>query len=333
MTSSNAERSEHAQEKLAQLIRSDRNALAKTITIVENNLDGTSAVLSAIQCNLGRAHIVGVTGPPGVGKSTLIDACIAEFRKLGKSVAILAIDPSSHFSGGAILGDRVRMAEHSDDDGVFIRSVAARGHLGGLSATALNIIHLFDAANWDVIIVETVGAGQSEIEIAELADTTVVVESPGMGDEIQAIKAGLLEIADIIAVNKSDLPHADITVSELMHAISMRHSSKSVQVSKTCATERQGVQELVAEIVKHGATVMQSNRAKCVAERSRKIVARVVGESVARQFRNMNSKEADAFAELVQAGELNPDSVAESVIQNLISTLREPSNFPDNEQN
>lgn len=333
MTLSNIERPEDAQEKLAELIRSDRNALAKAITIVENNLDGTVAVLGAIQCNLGRAHVVGVTGPPGVGKSTLIDAFIAEFRKLGKSVAILAIDPSSHFSGGAILGDRVRMAEHSDDDGVFIRSVAARGHLGGLSATALNIIHLFDAANWDVIIVETVGAGQSEIEIVELADTTVVVESPGLGDEIQAIKAGLLEIADIIAVNKSDLPDADITVSELMNALSMRHSSKSVHVLKTCATERQGVQELVAEIVRHGVKVMQTNRAKFVSERSRKIVARVVGESVARQFRKLNSKEADAFAELVQSGELNPDTIAESVIQHLISTLKEPSNFPENEQN
>ncbi len=321
----NTEATEAAHGSLIERLRSDRNTLAKAITVVENNLDGTSEVLNSIQNCLGHAHVVGVTGSPGVGKSTLIDACIGEIRSLDKSVAVLAVDPSSHVSGGAILGDRVRMAEHADDDGVFIRSVAARGHLGGLSATALNIIHLFDAANWDVVVVETVGTGQSEIEISELADTTVVVESPGMGDEIQAIKAGLLEIADIIAVNKSDLPGADLTVSELTHALAMRSTSRSHSVLKTSATDGQGVSELVAEIVRHGQDSMQHNRNSSVLRRSRKIVARVVGESVALQFGSLDSDEADKLTRLVQTGKLNPNTLAESVVRGLVSSLSDSS--------
>ncbi len=302
-------------------IRTNRNALAKSITIVENNFASASDILKETQCHLGRAHIVGVTGPPGVGKSTLIDACIRECRKLGKSIAVLAVDPSSHLSGGALLGDRVRMAEHASDDKVFIRSVAARGHLGGLSATTLNIICLFDAANWDIVIVETVGTGQSEIDVSEIADTTVVVASPGLGDEIQAIKAGLLEIADIVAINKADLPHSDLTMSELTNAVELRHIAKTPKILKTCATEREGVDQLVAEIIKHGAQVMQSDRSESVQRRTKKVIARVIGESVAREIRNLHSIKTDDFASRVQRGELNPDSMAKKVVQQLISYL------------
>ncbi len=305
-------------------VRTDRNFLARMITVVENNLDGTSEILNAIQHDLGHTHIVGVTGPPGVGKSTLIDGCVKAFRQLDKSVAVLAIDPSSHLSEGAILGDRVRMAQHAADDGVFIRSVAARGHLGGLSATALNIVHLFDAAKWDVTVVETVGAGQSEIEIIELADTTVVVESPGLGDEVQAIKAGLLEIADIIVVNKADLPQAEVTVSELTLALAMRESSKRPQIIRTCATERKGVDELVATIVEHGRCLAQSgNRRDTIFGRSRKITARVIGEKVARQLANLNCAEANEMARQIQTGELDLEILAESVVQSLLSTFSE----------
>ena len=306
---------------LIDLIRANRNALAKAITVVENNFDSTAQIVNAIQTHLGHAHVVGVTGPPGVGKSTLIDTCIGEFRKLGKSVAVLAIDPSSHLSGGALLGDRVRMGEHADDDQVFIRSVAARGHLGGLSATALNIVHLFDAACWDVVIVETVGTGQSEIEISEVADTTVVVASPGLGDEIQAIKAGLLEIADIVAVNKSDLPNLDLTVSELNQALALRHLTTTPPIVKTCATEQQGIGELVATINHRGDNLMQGDRQNAVLGRVRKIVARVVGQSVTKQFLDLNNETADEISRQVQCGELNPDTIAKSAVEELTSTL------------
>ncbi len=306
-------------QPLTELIRTDRSSLARAITVVENNLEGASDILNEIESNLGRAHIVGITGPPGVGKSTLIDTAIGEIRKLGKSVAVLAVDPSSHISGGAILGDRVRMAGHSDDDDVFIRSVAARGHLGGLSATALNIVHVFDAAGWDIIVVETVGTGQSEIEISELADTTVVIESPGLGDEVQAIKAGLLEIADVIVVNKADLPQADLTVSELNHAIALRHSAKTPAVLKTSATENEGIVELVAEINRHGSEAVQGDRSEAVNLRSKKIVARILGESVERQFRQQNTDGSHHLARQIQTGSIDADELAEKIVQNFVS--------------
>lgn len=299
-------------------IRADRHSLAKAITVVENNFDSACGILTSVQEHLGHAHVVGITGPPGVGKSTLIDVCIHEFRNLEQSVAVLAVDPSSHLSGGALLGDRVRMTEHADDEQVFIRSVAARGHLGGLSATALNIIHLFDAAMWDSIIVETVGTGQSEIDISAIADTTVVVASPGLGDEIQAIKAGLIEIADIVAINKSDLPNADLTVSEFNHALALRHAAKTPAIIKTCATEQRGVDELVAEINRHGNNVMRQDRVESVRRRSRDVMARVIGESLANQLKQLQSEEADELFRQVQRGELTLEVLAKKIVRELI---------------
>ena len=323
MTLSSTEVSAAENKPLVKRIRSDRNALARAITVVENNLEGTRVILNAIRNSLGHAHVVGFTGPPGVGKSTLIDACIFEIRKLGKSAAVLAVDPSSHVSGGAILGDRVRMAEHSNDDKVFIRSVATRGQLGGLSATTLNIVQLFDAAKWDVIIVETVGTGQSEIEISRLADTTVVVEAPGLGDEVQAIKAGMLEIADIVVVNKSDLPQSDLTVSELTHAISLRNTLKAPVVLKATALDGLGVAELVAEIDRHGSEISRHDRVETVLNRSRKIVAKVLGESVEAQLVNLGLAQIDDVLSRVQSGELDPDLLAEKIVRQLASESNE----------
>ncbi len=321
MTDSHSSNSARGIHPIAMIdrIRSDRHSLAKAITVIENNFDSARDILAGIQAFLGHAHVVGVTGPPGVGKSTLIDACIHEFRNLGKSVAVLAVDPSSHLSGGALLGDRVRMAEHTNDDNVFIRSVAARGHLGGLSTTTLNIVHLFDAASWDLIVVETVGTGQSEIDICAIADTTVVVASPGLGDEIQAIKAGLIEIADIVAINKSDQPNADLTVSEFNHALALRHAVKTPEVIKTCATEQQGIDTLVAEIIQHGKRVMQQDRSETARRRAREVMGRIVGESIANQLTELQSNEADEFLRQVQRGDVALDALAKKIVQELIS--------------
>jgi LAO/AO transport system kinase len=183
------------------LLAGDRAALARAITAVENETAEAPLVLKAIRPALGRASVVGFTGAPGAGKSTLVSAYVAELRRRNLGVGVVAVDPSSPITGGALLGDRIRMTAHATDPGVFIRSLASRGHLGGLSRTASRVIDVMDAAGKDVVLVETVGAGQSEVEIADVADVRVVVLAPGLGDEIQAIKAGILEIADILVVN------------------------------------------------------------------------------------------------------------------------------------
>lgn len=203
-------------DMLAQgVLSGDRLLLARAITHVENEGPEAHAILSRVYAQAGRAHIVGVTGAPGTGKSTLVTALAQSYRAVGLTVGIVAIDPSSPFTGGALLGDRVRMRVLSGDRGVFIRSMATRGSLGGLSKTTGDVVTLLDAAGFDRVIVETVGVGQAEVEIASTAHTTLVVEAPGMGDEVQAIKAGILEIGDILVVNKADHPGVDRTVQAL----------------------------------------------------------------------------------------------------------------------
>lgn len=198
----------------------DRRALARLLTEVENRTAVAEAALRVLYPRAGRAHLVGITGPPGAGKSTLVAACIGALRAVGRSVGVIAVDPSSPISGGAILGDRVRMQAYAEDPDVFIRSMAARGHPGGLAATSGAAAAVLDAVGFDVVFLETVGAGQSEVEVAAAADTTVVLEAPEMGDEIQAIKAGLLEVADIVVVNKGDRPGAQRTAAQLRAMLS-----------------------------------------------------------------------------------------------------------------
>jgi LAO/AO transport system kinase len=193
----------------------DRLALARLLTAVENRTPVAEAALRRLYPLAGRAHLVGITGPPGAGKSTLVSALIAEVRARGRAVGVIAVDPSSPITGGALLGDRVRMQAYSSDRDVFIRSMAARGHAGGLASTSTAAAAVLDAAGFDLILLETVGTGQSEVEVAAAADTTVVLEAPEMGDEVQAIKAGLLEVADIVVVNKGDRPGAQRTASQL----------------------------------------------------------------------------------------------------------------------
>ncbi|GIK24680.1 MAG: hypothetical protein BroJett006_09260 [Betaproteobacteria bacterium] len=248
---------------LAAVLNRSRPALARAITLLENDRPGAAELMAELAPRCGRAHVVGVTGAPGAGKSTLINALIGEFTKRGRSVAVVAVDPSSPISGGSILGDRLRMDEHGSRDDVFIRSVSSRGHLGGLSKTAGRVIDVFDAVGYDVVIVETVGAGQSEVEIRHFADTNIVVCPPGLGDEVQAIKAGIIEIADLLVVNKADLPQAERTVLDLTTATQLRHRADwKVKVLRTVATSGEGVAALVDAIGEHAAATGIGKRLK-----------------------------------------------------------------------
>src|SRR3954452_6066753 len=230
----------------------DRVAVAKLLSLVEQGGDGARAVVSRIHPHTGRAWSVGITGAPGAGKSTLTDALVSCMRAEHLEVGVLAVDPSSPFSGGAILGDRVRMQRHSTDPSVFIRSMASRGHLGGLAVATPQSIRVLDAVGKAWVVVETVGVGQVEVEIASQADTTIVVVNPGWGDEVQAAKAGLLEIADIFVVNKADRSGADVTVSDLAGMLELgRRKSWQPPIVRTIATTGDGLAELWDEIVAH----------------------------------------------------------------------------------
>ncbi len=241
-------------------VAGDRLALARLLTAVENRTPVAEAALRRLYPAAGRAHIVGITGPPGSGKSTLVAALIAEVRAIGRPVAVIAVDPSSPITGGALLGDRVRMQAYAGDDDVFIRSMASRGHAGGLASTSTAAAAVLDAAGFDLILIETVGTGQSEVEVAAAADTTVVLEAPEMGDEVQAIKAGLLEVADLVVVNKGDKPGAQRTAAQLRAMLVAsapraagddRPRPKRPEVLITTAATGAGVPELLAALDRH----------------------------------------------------------------------------------
>jgi LAO/AO transport system kinase len=236
-----------AEEIKTRVLAGDRRALSRTATLIESGTALGREILRLLLPHTGQSVTIGITGPPGAGKSTLATAMAASLRKEGKKVGILAVDPSSPLSRGAILGDRIRMQEHHADSGVFIRSMATRGGLGGLAAATADIALLLDSAGFDVVLIETVGVGQDEVAIATMADVTIVTLVPGFGDDVQAIKAGILEIADIFAVNKADLPGADRVEQELrtMQSFSEPDEIKPVPVCRVVATERTGVDELV----------------------------------------------------------------------------------------
>ena len=237
-----------ATEWLQRIREGDRRAIARAITGAENDSACAEALHAALAADLGRAHVVGITGPAGAGKSTLVNALVGELLKRGHTVAVVAIDPSSPITGGALLGDRIRMAGQQADERVFIRSLAARGHPGGLSRTTTQVVAVLDAAGFDTVLVETVGAGQSDVAIAAVARTRIVVYPPGLGDEIQALKAGLFEIADIFVVNKADLPGADHTAGDLLQVPARPNAEKKRLVLKTTATTGDGIVELVDAI-------------------------------------------------------------------------------------
>lgn len=243
-----------AAEILARL-RDDPRALPRLATLVENEHPRGDEALDALYPLTGRAHVVGITGPPGAGKSSLIAALIGEVRAGGREIAVVAVDPSSTVSGGAVLGDRIRMMERFADSGVFVRSMASRGRQGGLAWTTANLVHLLDAAGYPLVIIETVGTGQDGTDIASLADTVVVVEAPGLGDGVQAIKSGLLEVGDIVVVNKADTPGADEALRTLRTAFEYGHprDERRVPIFGTDAVTGRGVEKLLTELDAHAA--------------------------------------------------------------------------------
>ena len=288
----------------AAILAGERRALARAMSAVENETDEGRVLLRQLHPHLGRARVLGITGPPGAGKSTLVNALIGEWLARGARIGVVAVDPSSPFSGGAILGDRIRMGEHQANERVFIRSLASRGHGGGLSRTTAQVVDLLDAAGYDHIIVETVGAGQSEVEVAEVADTRIVVCPPGVGDEVQALKAGILEIADIFVVNKADLPLAERTERELLGMLSLRHYSVwTPQVVRTVATSGEGVPEL-ADLIERHAEACASQRLSRVG-RMRRLVAASAADWVKRRIDSLDTVEFEQLCALVQCGELD----------------------------
>jgi LAO/AO transport system kinase len=285
------------------LMAGDTRALARAIRMVEDRDPGIADLLRQVRERAGRARVIGVTGPPGSGKSTLCDQVIERWRAGGHLVGVIAVDPSSPFTGGAILGDRVRMVRHTLDPGVFIRSMAARGHLGGLAAAAREAIRLLDASGRDRCLLETVGVGQSELEVMETADTTVVVTTPAIGDAVQIIKAGILEIADIFVVNKADLPGASRVVRDLKELV--RHgkirAGWSPPVLTTVAESGEGIDELVGAIDRHGDTIAASG------ELERRRIARLRAEVEAIVVERAAERARSALHEGTMSRELEGD--------------------------
>lgn len=293
----------------------DRRFVAAAITELERLTPRVTQLLEALQPHLGKALVIGFTGPPGAGKSTLVNALIRVLRAHDKTVGVIAVDPSSPVSGGAILGDRIRMTAALDDDGVFVRSLASRGYLGGLSPAAVRIIDALDAAGYDVIILETVGTGQNEIDVAEVADVRVVISAPGLGDDIQAMKSGLLEIADILVVNKGDREGAERTLQQLVGALSIRAGAAAkVPVLKTTATTGAGVEDLDAAIWSIGGAVMARGTQERRRRRARYLITRAAADLVAERIRSGAGTRLDKLADEILSGRLPVDAAARDIL-------------------
>ncbi|HET6390967.1 methylmalonyl Co-A mutase-associated GTPase MeaB [Hyphomicrobium sp.] len=294
----------------------ERRAIASVITELERLSAAAPALLQALQPHLGHALVIGLTGPPGAGKSTLVNAIIAHLRKQGRTVGVVAVDPSSPISGGAILGDRIRMTAALDDDGVFVRSLASRGYLGGLSPAAVRVIDALDGAGFDIVLLETVGTGQNEIDVAEVADIRIVIAAPGLGDDIQAMKSGLLEIADVIVVNKADRPGAEQTMQQLIGALSIRAmAADKVPVLKTSALSGEGVPELIGALEDIGKRVAAEGAIARRRRRARYLIARAAADIVAARIKAGGKEGLDPLADAVLSGTMTPDKAARRLLQ------------------
>jgi LAO/AO transport system kinase len=319
---------------LDSVLAGDHRAAARLMRDIDDRRPAALAALKDLYPHTGRAYIVGVTGNPGAGKSTVVDGLIAHHRGQGQRVGVVAVDPTSPFSGGAILGDRIRMQRHATDDGVFIRSLATRGHLGGLSRSTFDVVAVLDAMGFDRILIETVGVGQDEVDVMKAAHTSVVVTVPGLGDDIQAIKAGLLEIADVLCVNKADREGADRTVRDLMHMLDLRAgpanggggtgraAEKEVEIIQTIASrglaEGSGIAELAAAIERHRAKAWtgeageRRGRARAAAQ-----VAELVRALLADRVEQMLAGRLDDVAAAVVERREDPYTAAEKLVARL----------------
>ncbi len=304
---------------VSQAREGDARAVARLISLVEDESPLLREVMAALAPHAGHAQIVGITGSPGVGKSTSTNALVTELRRADKRVGVLAVDPSSPFSGGALLGDRVRMQDHALDRDVYIRSMASRGHLGGLAWTTPQALRVLDAAGCDVILIETVGVGQSEVEIAGLADTTLVLLAPGMGDGIQAAKAGILEIGDLYVVNKADRDGADQVRRDLRSMLALAERPVGgwrPPIVSTIAAKSQGLDEVVTEIDRHFDWLAESGElAKRRTRRARDEIEAIAVTALRAQWGDVHGRsELDGLAEAVVAGESDPYAAADVLL-------------------
>jgi LAO/AO transport system kinase len=314
------------------VIAGDVRTVARLIRDIDDKIPGVRDVLKALYAHTGKAYVIGITGAPGVGKSTLVDQMVNHYRKQGKSVGVLAVDPTSPFSGGAILGDRIRMQRHSLDDGVFIRSLATRGHFGGLSQSTRSAIDVLDAMGKDYIIVETVGVGQDEVDVVKSAQTTVIMVIPGMGDDIQAIKAGILEVGDIFLINKADREGADKTFNELRQMIDMGHNRYEEgkwkpPILKAEAVFDRGVTELLETIEKHRSHLFSESRGKTARkkkERVREELAEMIKSRLIQEVldRLLETGEFDGAVDAVAAGEKDPYTACDDLLLPKLRALK-----------
>lgn len=309
-----------------QVLQGDRYALSRALSEIDKDTELGDLILSELHPNTGNAWVIGLTGPPGCGKSTLVNRLALILEARGQKVAIIAIDPSSPYSGGAILGDRIRMRDLYGKPNVFIRSLSSRGHLGGISSSTHRMRKIFDAAGYSTIFIETVGIGQNEVEVANLAHTTIVVEAPGFGDEIQAIKAGILEIADIMVVNKSDLPGAERTALALRNVVELGHSTKATSsadwvppITHTSSENKQGDEELLAEIERHKEYMKRSGQKQIIDQRadSQEIEQELTEWVLKNIARPENNPKARGLLEQIYAKTLTPRQAARKLIEEL----------------
>jgi LAO/AO transport system kinase len=295
------------------------------ITLIENEEPKARAYLAALHQHTGKAHIIGVTGSPGAGKSTLVTRMVRELRTRGQRVGVVAVDPTSPFTGGAILGDRIRMMELAGDPNVFIRSMASRGNLGGLATSTRDVVRAMDAAGYDPIIIETVGTGQAEVEIMRTAQTVLVTIAPGMGDDIQAIKAGILEIADIFVVSKADKPGADQTVAELAMLLSLdakrRQAAWRIPIMKTSSLKDQGIPELIDAIKQHYTTLIESGQLEQRTQRQiRSEIQNLILQAITRKLSTtISAEEWNCISDAVSQHTRDPYSIADDLLTRLQS--------------